>query len=187
LQDQPLCRIHLRVDGVLERPQLQPGDERRPGAGVHQANLDEVVRYDNDGLRDDWGGRVRRRQVHRLPEVDAYVEIEDGRPVEAVVVAVHEGGAEEVLVEPHREGRRERVAVTRAVHEAAHVAVDPRELRRDVLRRDVVVLAGVGERSVRGVRQRRGVVHVARRPRETTVDADETCNSCLFVSILDHR
>ncbi|WVZ99314.1 LOW QUALITY PROTEIN: hypothetical protein U9M48_044635 [Paspalum notatum var. saurae] len=42
--------------------------------------------------------------VHHAPEVDAGVDVEDGEPVEAVVAAVHELGADEVL-EPGHEDR----------------------------------------------------------------------------------
>jgi hypothetical protein len=58
----------------------------------------------------------------------------------------------------------EHVAVTRAIDEVAHVVVDPRELQRDVSRRVVVVLDGICELNIWGVRQRRGVVCVACRP-----------------------
>ena len=148
----------------------QPGDEGRAGAGVPQADLHEVVRHEDDGLEDDGGVGVR--DVHHGPEVDADVEVENGRPGEAVVVAVLEGGAEEVL-EPRNDGA-ERVAVAGAVGEAAHVVVALGERRRDVLGRDVVVGAGAGEAGVRDVRQLGGVVDVARRPGQAAVYADET-------------
>nr|CAB3460921.1 unnamed protein product [Digitaria exilis] len=112
------------------------------------ADLDGVARNEHDGLRDL--ELVGVRDVHRGPEVDADVEVEDGRAAEAVVVAVHEGGPEEVF-EPGHEGP-ERVAAARGVGEAAHVEVALAELGRDVLGRDVVVEPGVvDEGRVRGV------------------------------------
>ncbi|GJN14995.1 hypothetical protein PR202_gb01879 [Eleusine coracana subsp. coracana] len=134
-QDQPLRRVGLRVERALERPQLQTRDERRAGAGVHEADLHEVLRHNDDGLQDHHG--VGGRDVHHGPEVDSDVEVEDGWPAEAVVVAVHEDGTEEELVPGV--GCREGVAVARAVGEAAHVEVEPFELRRDVLDGDVAV------------------------------------------------
>ncbi|BAS94971.1 Os05g0524525 [Oryza sativa Japonica Group] len=75
-EDKALRGVRLRVERVLERPQVQPGDERRPGAGVHQADLHEVIRHDDDGLHDH---RVAgARDVHHRPVVDADVEIKHG-------------------------------------------------------------------------------------------------------------
>ncbi|BAS94978.1 Os05g0524900, partial [Oryza sativa Japonica Group] len=168
-QGQALRLGCLRVELLLERPEVQPGDERCPGAGVHEANLHEVVRHDDDGLQERRAGGVR--DVDHHPEVDADVDVEDWQLAEAVVVAVHEGGADEVLVPGHE--RPERVAVARAVGEAAHVVVARRERRCEVLRRDVVERAAVGEAVVRRVGNLGLVVHVARLPREATVYADE--------------
>ena len=118
-QGQALRLGHLRVERALERPQVQAGDERCPGAGVHQADLHEVIRHDDDGLLQR--RTVEPRDVHHRQEVDADVEVKYGGLLEAVVVAVHEGGADEVL-EPGRQ-RPERVAVALAVWEAAQVVV----------------------------------------------------------------
>ncbi|BAS94980.1 Os05g0525200, partial [Oryza sativa Japonica Group] len=169
-QGQAPLVVRLRVELLLERPEVQPGDERCPGAGVHEANLHEVVRHDDDGLQERRAGGVR--DVDHHPEVDADVDVEDWQLAEAVVVAVHEGGADEVLEAGHE--RPERVAVARAVGEAAHVVVARRERRRDVLRRDVVERAAVGEAVVRRVGYLGLVVHVARLPREAAVYANET-------------
>ncbi|BAT07130.1 Os09g0265225 [Oryza sativa Japonica Group] len=160
--DQALRGIRLRVERVLERPQVKAGDEGRPGASVEETDLHRVLRHNDDGLRRDRGCRIR--DVHRPPEVDAGVEVEHRRPSEAVVVAIHEAGADQVLEPRHQ--RPQRVAAPRrgAGGEAANVVEDPGVRRRQVLRRYVVVGAGVGEGGVRRVGQLGGVVDVAGLP-----------------------
>lgn len=171
-QGQPLRRVHLYVQRVLQRPQIQRGDERRAGAGVNQADLHGIIRNDDSGLTDQPAARAR--EVHHRPEITADVEVRYRHPVEAIVVAVHEGCTDDVL-EPGDEGS-ERVAVAHAVGEAAHVDVASVEILPYVLGRYVVVRAGAGEGAVRHVQQLGGVVHIARRLSKATVYADETCN-----------
>ena len=172
-QGQPLRRVRLRVQRARQGPQLQPGDERRPGAGVHQADLHGVVGDDGDGLGQHRGAGTGGGGVHGRPEVDAEVEVERRGAAEPVVVAVHEDGAEEVLG-PRREGA-ERVAAARRAGEAAHVEVALGEGRGDVLGGDVVVGAGVGKAGVGNVGQPGAAVHVAALLRDAAVDADKPC------------
>jgi hypothetical protein len=169
-QVQTLRGVRLRVQRAPKGPQVQRADERRAGAGVHQADLHEIVRNDDDGLHP----YVLDRHIHHRPEVYADVEVKDRRPSQSVVVSVDEEGADEIL-EPRHEGP-ERVAVAHAVGEASQV-VDVAHIRINVLGRDVVTGAGVDEGSVRDVRQLGGLVHKARRGRKAAVYADETCNS----------
>jgi len=169
-QDQRLRRVHLRVERALHRPHVQPGDERRPGASVDEANLHRVRWDDGDDLGDQ--RNVGAGDVHRLPEVDAEVEVEHRGLAEPVVVAVHERGSEDVLG-PRCHGP-DGVAAARGVREAAHIEVALREGRVDVLGGDVAVGAGVGEANVGDVRQLGGAVHVAALSWEAAVYAYES-------------
>ncbi|BAS70160.1 Os01g0124550, partial [Oryza sativa Japonica Group] len=163
--------VHLRIEPFVQRPQLQRGDEGRAGASVDQADLHKVIGHHHDGLLITRAAEAEARDVHHGPEVDANVEMKHRQLVEAVVVAIQERGADEVL-DPRRQ-RPGRVAVARTVGEGTQVVVPLRELRFDVLRRNVVVGAAVGEVVVGDVGYLGRVVHVARVRLDTTVYANE--------------
>ena len=175
-QRQRLVHGGLRVHVVLERPQVEPGDERRAQASVHQAHLQEVRRRHRHRLEDVHGGGGG--DVDGDPAVDADVEVEGGEPVEPVVVAVVEGGPDEVPA-PRRH-RPERVAAARggaALAEVADVAVPVGQALVDVRRADdgVEPLPGVNEAGVGDVEETPRVgVPVAPVLGDAAVDADET-------------
>ena len=114
--------------------------------------------------------------------IDAEVEVEGGGLVEAVVVAVVEGGPDEVPAA--RRHRPERVAAARggaALAEVADVAVPVGQALVDVRRADdgVEPLPGVNEAGVGDVEETPRVgVPVAPVLGDAAVDADET--RCMY-------
>jgi hypothetical protein len=101
------------------------------------------------------------------------VDVEDREPAECVVVAVVEGGADEV---PAAGGERpERVAAARA-GEVPHGEVPVGQALYVVRRVDAGVEPRVGEAGVGYVAQAaRGLVVVRRVVLDAAVDADEPC------------
>jgi hypothetical protein len=156
-----------------------------------------------------WAGKqladlhgVGRRHSHRLkdvhsvdggdldggPVIDAEVEVEGGGRVEAVVVAVVEGGPDEVPAA--RRDRPERVAAARGAGagEVADVAVPVGQSLVDVRRAHdgVEPLPGVDEAGVGDVGEApRGGVRVAPVLGDAAVDADEA--RCMHVLKLGLR
>ena len=142
---------HDGVECVGQRAQLEAGDERRSEPLLaDEADMDVVIRHDDDDLRPEGAGDAG--DVHRLPEVDAEVEVEHGEAADAepVVVPVEERGAHQVLG-ARRQGPHG-VAVTGAGGEAPEVVVGSRQARVDVLGGDVVADARIDELRVRDVR-----------------------------------
>lgn len=151
----------------------KPRNETRQDSKRSTSNLQGVSR--RHGQRLD-AVRVGGEQLQGgPPAVGAEVEVEDGRLVQPVVVAVEEAGLDEVLAAGRN--RPERVAAPRggAAGEVPKGSVPVVQVRPDVRRFDAGGEPRVGEAGVGDVDEAaRGLVGVGPALRDAAVDADET-------------
>ena len=84
-ENKSMRRVRQRIHGIVQRPQLQNRNVRRSRSLIHEADLHGLAERNGNDLQP---GEIDR--PHAVPEVDAEIDVEGGRPVQAIEVAVHE-------------------------------------------------------------------------------------------------